>query len=451
MLAQEIIRAKRDGFALSKEQIDYFINAMMDQSVTEGQVAALAMAIFFQGMKRNESTDLTCSLRDSGATLNWSDMHLNGPVVDKHSTGGVGDKVSLMLAPMLAACGAYVPMISGRGLGHTGGTLDKMDSITGYNTSPNNAHFQHVVAEVGCAIVGQTADLAPADKRLYSIRDVTATVESIPLITASILSKKLAAGLDYLVLDIKTGSGAFASDHAMAQALGKSLIEVGFKLGLPVSVLITDMNQVLGSNAGNALEVDEAVAYLLGEYRDPRLHEVVISICAELLTLSGLFEDTPAARQQLNQVLDDGSAADYFARMVSALGGPTDFIDKRKQYLAPANVIIPAYPAATIDEQTVTAIDVRAVGNIIVALGGGRTRPQDPVDHSVGLSQIKSIGDKVDKNQPLALIHAATQADADNALRQLQQAFTLCADNQRSPASQAIILQRLTANAEAAL
>ena len=423
MLAQEVIRSKREGSPLSAEEINFFIGGMIDTSITESQVSALAMAIFFRGMNREECVALTRSLQNSGTTLQWTKMALNGPVVDKHSTGGVGDKVSIMLAPMLAACGAYVPMISGRGLGHTGGTLDKMDSIPGYNTSPDIEQFQSIVAEVGCAIVGQTAELAPADKRLYGIRDVTGTVESIPLITASILSKKLSAGLDGLVMDVKTGSGAFAASYSMAKDLATNIVEVGEGLGLPISAVITDMSQVLGLTAGNALEIQETLDYLSGKYKDPRLHQVTLELGAELLVLGGLFNNLEDAKLKLNHGLDSGLAMEYFARMVSALGGPTDFVEKSDQYLTPAPIIVPVFP--NVDGKIkIAEIDGRALGNAVVELGGGRKRPQDLVDHSVGLSAIKGIGDEVDQNEPLLTIHAKNQQEADRAMIRVHKAFT---------------------------
>lgn len=439
MLAQEIIRNKREGESLPAEQVEFFIRGMMDESISESQVAALAMAAFFRGLDRSECVALTRALQQSGTTLDWSRLELPGPVVDKHSTGGVGDKVSLMLAPMLAACGSFVPMISGRGLGHTGGTLDKMDSIPGYTTSPDITRFQHVVKRAGCAIVGQTAELAPADKRLYGIRDVTATVESIALITASILSKKLSAGLDSLVMDIKTGSGAFADNFSMATELGNNIVEVGQGLGLPVSAVITDMSQVLGPTAGNALEVREVIDYLKGEFVDPRLHEVVVALGAELLVLSGQAANQEEASGKMNRTLDNGSACEYFARMVTELGGPSDLLERPDKHLAAAPVVVPAYPEI---DGTITEIDVRAVGNAVVELGGGRRRAQDLVDHRVGLSAIRAPGDTVGKDSPLAVIHAASRTDADRALARLQRAFKMSAENADAKARPAV-LERL--------
>src|SRR5580658_10537425 len=326
ILPQEIIRAKRDGETLSDADIAEFIAGLTSGEVSEGQAAAFAMAVFFRGMSLDERVALTRAMTRSGAQLDWRDANLGGPILDKHSTGGVGDNVSLMLAPMLAACGAYVPMISGRGLGHTGGTLDKLDSIEGYVSQPDLALFKRVVKEAGCAIIGQTADLAPADRRLYAIRDVTATVESVALITASILSKKLAAGLQGLVMDVKTGSGAFMATLDGARELAGSIAGVANGAGLPTAALITDMNQPLASAAGNAVEVRNAVDYLTGAKRDPRLDRVTMALGAELLALSGLAPDGAAAEQALQRALQSGAAAERFERMVAGLGGPQDFV-----------------------------------------------------------------------------------------------------------------------------
>ncbi len=314
MLPQEVIRAKRDGAILTAAEIGEFVNGLVNGAVTEGQAAAFAMAVYFRGMTTDEAVALTLAMRDSGAVLRWD---LPGPVLDKHSTGGVGDTVSLMLAPMVAACGGFVPMISGRGLGHTGGTYDKMESIPGYVAAPTMAKFRSVTAKVGCAIIGQTADLAPADKRLYGIRDVTATVESIPLITASILSKKLAAGLQGLAMDVKTGNGAFMTTAARSRTLAKSITSVATGAGLPTTALITDMDRPLADAAGNAVEVAYAVEYLTGVRREPRMHEVVMALCTEMLLLGKLARTPKAARTMLQAALDSGVAAERFQQMVS--------------------------------------------------------------------------------------------------------------------------------------
>lgn len=421
MLAQEIIRTKRDGKALSVPQIESFVQGLVDHSWSEGQVAALAMAIFLRGMGRNECVALTHAMMHSGRVMTWSAMP--GPVLDKHSTGGVGDKVSLMLAPLVAACGGYVPMISGRGLGHTGGTLDKLAAIPGYNATPEPARFDRVVRTVGCAIIGQTADLAPADKRFYATRDVTATVESVPLITASILSKKLAAGLQALVMDVKCGNGAFADTLPMAQELAHSIVAVASGAGLKTTALITDKNQVLGTTVGNALEVMETIAYLRGDgVREPRQHEVTLALSAELLVLGGLASDTVAARTRLQTALDSGAAAEIFARMVAALGGPADLMERPGAYLAAAPVVVPV-PARR--GGVLHAMHTRAIGMAVVELGGGRRTATDTIDARVGLTGVQPLGTHLQTGEPLAWVHAADAASAQHAVARLQAAFVL--------------------------
>ncbi len=419
MLPQEIIRKKRDGARLSKPEIEAFVQGLADGSFTEGQVAALAMAMFLNGMEREETVALTLAMRDSGDVLDWSD--LPGPATDKHSTGGVGDNVSLMLAPIVAACGAYVPMISGRGLGHTGGTLDKMDSIPGYKTQPDNALFRKTVLEAGCAIIGQTARLAPADKRFYSIRDVTGTVESIPLITASILSKKLAAGLGSLVLDVKSGNGAFMSTARGAGKLARSLVEVADGAGLATSALITDMNEPLASAAGNAVEVANAVEFLTGK-RDPRLESVTLALAAEMLMSAGITASIHEASTISRRALDSGKAAEVFGRMVSVLGGPNDFVEKYNNYLQAAEVELPVKADRS---GQVTAVETRDIGIAVVTLGGGRTDPGAAIDHSVGITRLVPIGAEVAMGDPLALIHARSKADAEQAARAVLEAYSI--------------------------
>src|SRR6478735_1229703 len=339
MLAPEIIRKKRDGAALSAEEINFLVAGITDGGLSDAQVGALAMAFFLKGLDGDERIALTKGMRDSGTVLQWD---LGRPVLDKHSTGGVGDKVSLILAPILAACGAAVPMISGRGLGHTGGTLDKLDSIPGYQSVPSTEVIRRVVQDAGCAIVGQTADLAPADRRLYAVRDATGTVESIPLIVASILSKKLAEGLDALVLDVKTGSGAFMAERDDAFALATALTEVANGAGVNTVALVTDMNEVLGTTAGNALEVREAVHYLTGAAREPRLHEVTVALAAAALVQSRLSADEDSARAKVEEVLASGAAAERFGAMVAGLGGPADFMENPA--LPEASVTRPVAP-----------------------------------------------------------------------------------------------------------
>jgi thymidine phosphorylase len=411
MLTAELIRRKRDGGELSAEEIEELVMGIADGSVTDAQVGALAMAIVWRGMTASERVALTGAMTRSGDVLDWSEAGLAGPVLDKHSTGGVGDKVSLLLAPILAACGGFVPMISGRGLGHTGGTLDKLESIPGYDVAPDPQRLGEVVSRVGCAIVGQTARLAPADRRLYAIRDATGTVESIPLIVGSILSKKLAAGLDALVMDVKVGSGAFLREIGQARELARAIVEVAGGNGMPTTALLTDMDEVLGRTAGNAVEVRESIDHLTGAARDERLLEVTVALCAEALVLGGLHADLGGARAAARDALDSGAAAERFAAMVAELGGPADLVDVPSRYLPGASVIAPIDPLSS---GLVTAVDVRAVGIAIVNLGGGRAREDDRVDHSVGLTEVAALGERVEPGgRPLALVHAR---DEDSAL-----------------------------------
>jgi len=418
-LPQEIIAKKRDGHDLDASEIAGFIAGFATGAVSHAQAAAFAMAVYFNDMTTPERVALTLAMRDSGKTLDWS--HLNGPVADKHSTGGVGDNVSLMLAPILAACGVFVPMISGRGLGHTGGTLDKFDAIPGYITSPDNALFRKTVETAGCAIIGQTDDLAPADRTLYAIRDVTATVESIPLITASILSKKLAAGLDALVLDVKTGSGAFMPTLEKSRALADSLVSVANGAGMKTGALITDMNEPLASAAGNGLEMRNAVDFLTGKHQDARLKEVTLSLCATILAMTGLAQGD-AARAKVEAALDGGHATERFARMVALLGGPADFVETMDKHLTPATIVRDVYAS---EEGVIAAIDTRGVGMAVVALGGGRANPADRIDYAVGFDRLLGLGDRVDKSTPIARIHANDEKSAKQAEKRIKQAYKL--------------------------
>ena len=419
----DLIRVKRDGGELSDEQVRELVGGIADGSVSDAQVGALAMAIVLNGMTPAERIALTGAMRDSGDVLDWSDAGLPGPALDKHSTGGVGDKVSLLLAPIVAACGGAVPMISGRGLGHTGGTLDKLEAIPGYDTTPEPDAFRRAVAGAGAAIVGQTARLAPADRRLYAIRDATGTVESIPLIVASILSKKLAAGLDALVMDVKVGSGAFLPDRKRAEELARAIVEVANGNGLSTSAVLTDMDRVLGRTAGNAVEVRESIDHLTGAAKDERLREVTLALSAELLVLGGVEPDPEAARAAAERALDSGAAAERFAAMVRELGGPADLVEAPGRHLAEAPVTLAADP----DEPgTVAAVDVRAVGLAVVALGGGRTREDDPVDHSVGLTEVAAPGEEVAPGgRPLAQVHAKDEDAARRAVDALREAYSL--------------------------
>jgi thymidine phosphorylase len=439
LLPQEIIRKKRDAEALSGEEIAFFVRGITEGYVSEGQIAALAMAVFFRDMEKEERIALTTAMRDSGDVLEWKSLRLDGPVVDKHSTGGVGDVVSLMLGPMAAACGCYVPMISGRGLGHTGGTLDKFESIPGYNVEPDNALFRKVVKEVGVAIIGQTGNLAPADKRFYAIRDVTATVESIPLITASILSKKLAAGLDALVMDVKSGSGAFMPTFGKSVELARSIVDVANGAGCRTTALVTNMDQVLASSAGNAVEVREAVRYLLGDRPNARLHEVTMALTAQMLILGGVAKSDAEAEAMLEEALRSGKAAEIFGRMVAALGGPADFMERYDDYLEKAPIVRPVYPR---EPGIVEAMDTRAIGLAVVAMGGGRTTPTDAIDHAVGFTDFAALGDEVGPQKPLAVAHVRTEAQFEEARERLEEAFTI---GRREPRIEPMILKKVTA------
>lgn len=421
-LPQEIIRRKRDGQELSDQEIAFFVNGITTNSISEGQIGAFAMATYFQDMTMKERIALTKGMRDSGQVLNWQSLDLPGPVVDKHSTGGVGDLVSLMLGPIVAACGGFVPMITGRGLGHTGGTLDKFDSIPGYTSVPSNELFRDTVKEIGVAIIGQTGDLAPADKRFYSIRDVTSTVESVPLITASILAKKLAAGLDALVMDVKTGSGAFMAQFSQARELAQSIVSVANGAGVKTSALITDMDQLLAASAGNAVEMVDAVKYLRNELHNPRLHQVTVALAAEMLTISGLADSDATARVKVNEVISNGQAAEIFGKMVAKLGGPIDFVDNYQRYLPIANIVRPVFAS---HGGMLRQIDTRRIGLAVVELGGGRRRADDGIDYSVGLSEVAAVGQQLDDQTPVAMVHAANEDDFKRAQAMINEAIVL--------------------------
>ncbi len=423
-LATRIIATKRDGGVLGAAQIEAFVHGLAHAqgpgAWSDSQAAALAMAILLRGMDREETVALTRAMAHSGEVLHWAASGLHGPVLDKHSTGGVGDKVSLLLAPIVAACGGVVPMVSGRGLGHTGGTLDKLEALPGYTVDPPHDRLLATLHAAGCAIVSASATLAPADRRLYAIRDVTATVESVPLITASILSKKLSAGLQGLVLDVKFGSGAMLPALDEARVLARSLVEVARGAGLPARALITDMNQVLGHTAGNALEVQEALDYLRGSAREPRLHALTLALAGEMLQLGGLAATAEAGAALATQVLDGGFAAERLARMVAALGGPRDVFGDAQLPVAPVRRAVPAPRSAYVGD-----IDVRALGWAVVALGGGRARPGDAVDPRVGLSAVAARGACLGAGEPLAFVHAADEASASVAVAEVQRAMAL--------------------------
>lgn len=419
MLISEIIRKKRDGGTLSDDEIATLVAGITSGEAADEQVGAFGMAVYFQGMEADEAAALTLAMRDSGDVLTWD---LPGPVVDKHSTGGVGDNVSLMLAPIVAACGGYVPMISGRGLGHTGGTLDKMESIPGYSVTPDNDTFERVVREVGCAIIGQTGTIAPADKRFYGIRDVTATVESIPLITASILSKKLAAGLDALVMDVKVGNGAFMPTYEASEELARSIARVSTAAGVPCNALLTGMNQPLASAAGNAVEVRNAVEFLTNVHRDVRLEWVTLALAAEMLTISGITENRDLGFSVARAALEDGRAAEVFGKMVAALGGPGDFIASYDSHLPKAKLIRDVRAPS---EGHVCEVDTRGIGLTVVELGGGRKRSSDEIDPAVGITGLVDLGQAVAEGTALCTLHAQTEDQLDVAEAQVRAAYRL--------------------------
>jgi thymidine phosphorylase len=413
---KELLRDKRDGRALTPGELRAIASGIGDGTLSDAQVAAFAMAVFFRGLDATELPAFTLGMRDSGTVLDWSD--LDRPVLDKHSTGGVGDKVSLILAPLIAACGGATPMISGRGLGHTGGTLDKLETIPGYNATPDAQLMGRVVRAVGCVIGGQTDDLAPADRRLYAIRDATGSVEAIPLIVSSILSKKLAAGLGGLVMDVKHGSGAFMSDIDDARALARALVDVANAAGLPTVALLTDMDRVLGRTAGNALEVRESIELLKDPASaDPRLVEVTLALTRTVLDLGGLGDADPEA------ALHGGEPAAIFGRMVAALGGPGDIMDNYDAHLDAAPVVREVFPD---EDGVVTAHDTRALGIAVMNLGGGRKVESDVIDPAVGLADVAGPGERVARGgRPLAIVHARDDAAAGEAARAVRAAVTV--------------------------
>jgi len=427
MDARAIIAKLRDKRQLTETEIGWFANGLANGDVTDAQAGAFAMAVLLNGFTTGERVALTLAMRDSGEVLDW---HLPGPVIDKHSTGGIGDCVSLLLAPALAAVGAYVPMVSGRGLGHTGGTLDKLEAIPGLKTEVSDQRFHQIVQNVGAAIVSATGSIAPADKRLYAIRDVTGTVESIDLITASILSKKLAAGLEALVLDVKVGTGAFMKNMDDAVALAQSLVSTANGAGCKTSALITDMNQPCATAVGNALEVMEVMQALTGIETDNVLCDLTADLGGEVMVLAGMAEDSKSGARQILETLRDGSAAERFARMIKELGGPGDFVERWRDRLPAAPYVAEVTVA---QEGYVTAIDGEALGLAVVHLGGGRLKGADRIDPSVGLSDVALIGDAMEVGAPLCTVHAASEADAERAAQAVRAAYTLSEDEPDVP------------------
>ncbi|MCI5100600.1 thymidine phosphorylase [Phaeobacter italicus] len=436
MDARAIIAALRQGKTPCDAEMCWFAEGLANGQVSDAQAGAFAMAVCLQGLDVEARRALTLAMRDSGDVLHWD---LDGPVLDKHSTGGVGDCVSLLLAPALAECGAYVPMISGRGLGHTGGTLDKMEAIPGVSTQVSQDALQAMMRDVGCAIVGATAQIAPADKRLYAIRDVTATVESLDLITASILSKKLAAGTDALVLDVKLGSGAFMKTRAEAEALARSLSETANAAGCRTSALITDMNQPLAPALGNALEVAEVMRILTGQGgRDSALARLTEVQGGVLLAHGGLALDPEDGAAKIRAAIASGAVADRFARMVAAMGGPADFATTWQSVLPETPVRRPVLAETA---GYVSAIEGEALGLAVVRLGGGRMVESDIVDPAVGLAELAPLGTQLSRGGVIGVVHAADEAAADIAEKSLRAAYSL---SQTAPVVPSLIHERIS-------
>lgn len=433
MSARDIIQAVRDSAPMPAGALTRFASGLANGEVSDAQAGAFAMAVLLRGLDVQARTELTLGMRDSGNVLSWSG---DRPVVDKHSTGGIGDCVSLILAPALAACGACVPMISGRGLGHTGGTLDKLEAIPGVITDLPEAKMRIIVEKLGVVIAAANTGLAPADRRLYAIRDVSATVESLDLITASILSKKLAAGLGGLVLDVKVGSGAFMPDIAQARALATALVETANAAGCRTTALITDMNQPLAPAAGNAVEVRCAMQVLTGTATGP-LHDLTCALGGEALRLGGLCERQETGAEKIAEAIRTGKAAERFGRMIAAMGGPIAFVEDWARFLPEATVI----REVTADRAGyVGAIDGRALGQAVVAMGGGRKVETDRIDPSVGFSDVVGLGTKVTRGQPLLCLHASRASHAEAAEAVVRQAITI---TDAPPTEQPILHERI--------
>lgn len=437
VLPQESLRRKRDGEALAQAEIETLVRGMANGGLGDAQLGAFAMAVRLRGMDADETLALTVAMRDSGRVLDWRGLDLPGPLLDKHSTGGVADSVSLLLAPMLAACGGFVPMLSGRGLGHTGGTLDKLEALPGYRCEVGCDEFQRIVRTAGLAIVGAGPELAPADRRLYAVRDVTATVDSLPLIVASILAKKLAAGAQALALDVKAGSGATLADPDEARALARALVGIAQGAGLKASAWLTAMDQPLMDRIGNALELEAVLDALAGRSAAPQLLDLSLALGGDLLVAGGLAANRDEAERELRQVLASGAAAERFARMVAALGGPRDVFAPRQPF-PPAPLVRPVFAARS---GVVASTDARAIGLALVGLGGGRTGPGQRIDTRVGFSQFAGIGTRVDARRPLAMLHAADAAGFERAAAALRAAVAV---EDEAPPAGPLLRERIT-------
>jgi thymidine phosphorylase len=440
MPPQEIIRRKRDGGVLSAEEIAAFIEGATRGDVSEGQIGAFVMAVYLNGMTIEETAALSLAMRDSGRVLDWAPLGLDRRrVIDKHSSGGVGDeKITLLVVPLAAACGVFVPNLSGRGLDYCAGEIDMLDAIPGYQTSPSPDLFMRAVKEIGGAIIGPTLDLAPADRKIFYVRDVTATVESVPLITASILSKKLASAPHGLVISVGSGSGAYMATLEDARRLASSMAEVAARAGAPSVMLLTDLDSVLGSTVGNAVAVIETVDFLMGRRRDARVADLVLSLTAEMIVLAGIEADLAAARRLAAARLDDGAAADRFARMVKALGGPGDFLERAANHLPAAPLVRAVYPERS---GFIAGMNAKEIGLTLVALGGGRQRPDDAIDLAVGLTDFAQLGDLVDKERPLCVVHARSEAEFETAASRIRATVRMSAEPR--PAAGPIVKERI--------
>ena len=420
MRPQDVIRKKRDGLNLTGEEIAFFIDGVTKGTVADYQVSALLMAIFLNGMNETEQAQLTDAMLHSGSTLDFSSIEK--PKADKHSTGGVGDKTSLLIAPMVAACGVCVPMISGRGLGHTGGTLDKLESIPGYRVDLSASEFERVLKDVGYAMSGQTAELAPADKKMYALRDATATVEAIPLIVASIISKKGAAGLDAMVIDVKVGSGAFMREEHQAKALAHALVRTGNSCGIRTRALLTDMNQPLGQAVGNSLEVKECIELLRGE-ADDRAQPVLdlsIELSAHMLVLSHVDDEVEAARTRLRNIVASGAALECFRKNVEAQGGDPRVCDEAGKILP---LVAESFRVESPRSGFITKVNTAEIGHAIASIGGGRVRIDDAIDPSVGFIASVRIGDQVGEDRLLGTIYCRDESKAREAASRIQAAY----------------------------
>ena len=422
MRPQDVIRKKRDGQELSREEIAFFVDGVTTGRVADYQISALLMAIYLNGMSQREQQDLTEAMLESGCILDFSDIAR--PKADKHSTGGVGDKTSLLIAPLVASCGAAVPMISGRGLGHTGGTLDKLESIPGYRVNLTVDEFKKVLNEVGYAMAGQTAELAPADKKMYALRDATATVEAIPLIVASIISKKGAAGLDAMVIDVKVGNGAFMRDEERARALAHALVSTGNSCGIRTRALLTDMNQPLGAAVGNSIEVKECIDILRGDTSTAArpVLDLSLQLAAHMLVLANVEQTIDSALGTLQRQLDSGAALETFRRNVVAQGGDARVCDNPAGFLP---LVSESIKVESPRSGFITRIDTTEIGHAIAAIGGGRVRIEDVIDPTVGFLTEVKLGDRITQNDALGIVYSSDAGRAREAAVRIQSAYTI--------------------------